>query len=174
MKFKLLLITLLISFSAFGQNRTDDIIVNGVKIGRFITLDQTRELCKYAVKPWKINSYTGLPQWQGSKIKKIELSNGNFILNDQKVRFRSVQYIELYSDYTNAEDINMKTIEFISGVLLIGILYPGLVGIGALGVSPVLIAGGFGSLFLGVYTMLAHNIRIRKHIGFKELYSKTK
>ena len=67
----------------------------------------------------------------------------------------------------------MKTIEFISSVVLIG-AFPGLVGIGALGVSPVLIASGFGLLFLGVYMLIAHNIRIRKHIGFKELNSKTK
>ena len=51
-------------------------------------------------------------------IKKIELSNGNFILNDQKVRFRSVQYIELYSEYTNAEDINMSKLEIISYLTL--------------------------------------------------------
>ena len=83
MKFKLLLISLLISFSAFGQNRTDDMIVNGVKIGRFITLDQTRELCKSAVKPRQISWRSGLLERSRTELKFVELRNGNFILPDR-------------------------------------------------------------------------------------------
>ena len=168
MKFKLLLFTILISFSAFGQNRTEDIIVNGVNIGRYITVDQTRELCKSAVKPRQISWRSGLPERSRTELKFVELSNGNFILPDQKVSIiNPVQYIELYSEYTNAEDIDMSKLEIISYLTLSVIGVTGMIlGVYALSLELALI--GVGAFVVSMPIALLHNFRTRKHLGFRE------
>ena len=95
----------LISVSVFGQNRSEEIFVEGINIGRYINYEETKELSLSAIKKFEIHNgfifkqFASLPK---SKSIPVKLQNGNlltiYIPTKSTIPRLEGQHIELYNN----------------------------------------------------------------------------
>ena len=112
------------SVSVFGQNRSEEIFVDGINIGRYINYQETKELSLSAIRKFDIHNgfvfkqFASLPKLSSLPVK---LKNGNLLtiidLPPKSIipiispRFiipkLEVQYIELYNNDFNKNNKEM-------------------------------------------------------------------